>query len=463
MKRKVSMRFGSLDHQTLGSSAKVVGSGSKPVIPPSPTVDTAMSDTSTNAVQNKTIKKFVDDKNTLRLYSNSSTNIRFGIDSQGRYGYYKAGADTVTPFKTDPVLQSKDITPTSYDQDVVADTGYDALSMVKVRGVNTRTNDGEAYPQESDQTIYPNSGNIGLSKVLVHGAPLQEKEVYASTNDQIVTPDTGQYGLKKVTVHGAALPQLQEKTINPSTSTIEVRPDSGVYGLSKVTVNPVSLESKDVSPSTSDQIILPTNSIGLSSVTVRKAALEDIEIYPTINDIVREPSEPFYGFGKVTVHGVGSNVEGTVLWKNGNSYQTDNPTTVNPCFSSFGSEEIQLSEQISSYPIIGIWFQFDKNDFTSKDVYCQLLFTCQIPLWVSSRETYIKGAWITYRGTTDYYRTISVKSNYYLRISYCYIMGETQATSQASDKLIPLKVIGLKSPDLNYLNQTYGVEYHVYH
>ena len=32
---------------------------------------------------------------------NTSLNgIKFGIDTQGNYGYYKVGADTVTPFKT---------------------------------------------------------------------------------------------------------------------------------------------------------------------------------------------------------------------------------------------------------------------------------------------------------------------------------------------------------------------------
>lgn len=34
---------------------------------------------------------------------------RFGIDGMGRYGYYKAGADSVTPFKGDAVFEAIDV------------------------------------------------------------------------------------------------------------------------------------------------------------------------------------------------------------------------------------------------------------------------------------------------------------------------------------------------------------------
>lgn len=94
---------------------------------PGPTVDTSMSGTSTNAVQNKVIKTYVDNadtglgnrittntnsinnKNNLKLYSDSSKQIRFGIDGSGNYGYYKDGADSVTPFKSGGVVSTTKI------------------------------------------------------------------------------------------------------------------------------------------------------------------------------------------------------------------------------------------------------------------------------------------------------------------------------------------------------------------
>lgn len=42
----------------------------------------------------------VNNINEVALYESPQKNIRFGIDSDGNYGYYKDGADTVTPFKT---------------------------------------------------------------------------------------------------------------------------------------------------------------------------------------------------------------------------------------------------------------------------------------------------------------------------------------------------------------------------
>ena len=38
-------------------------------------------------------------KSTLKLFSDSAKEIKFGIDENGDYGYYKDGADSVTPFK----------------------------------------------------------------------------------------------------------------------------------------------------------------------------------------------------------------------------------------------------------------------------------------------------------------------------------------------------------------------------
>lgn len=81
----------------------------------------------------------------------------------------------------------------------------------------------------SVQVAVPTEGNTPT---------LQTKNVTPSASEQTVTPDSGYDGLSKVTV-GAV--QVQEKTVTPGTSAQTVTPDAGKY-LSKVTVGAVAGE-----------------------------------------------------------------------------------------------------------------------------------------------------------------------------------------------------------------------------
>ena len=51
-------------------------------------------------VKDETARTAIENLNTVQLASSggASGSIRFGVDSNGKYGYYEAGADTVTPF-----------------------------------------------------------------------------------------------------------------------------------------------------------------------------------------------------------------------------------------------------------------------------------------------------------------------------------------------------------------------------
>lgn len=92
-------------------------------------------------------------------------------------------------------------------------------------------------PSTSQQLIVPDTGFDGLSQVTVTPALLETKSVTPSTSQQVITPSNGYYGIGQVTVSGA---RLQSKTVTPSAAAQTVTADSGYLGLSQVTVNAIS-------------------------------------------------------------------------------------------------------------------------------------------------------------------------------------------------------------------------------
>lgn len=96
-------------------------------------------------------------------------------------------------------LQSKTVKPTTSEQKITPDDGYDGLSDVIVNAMKLQTR--AVTPTTSSQTITPSSLYDGLAKVTVNAISTQSKTVAPTSESQTVYPDSGKY-LSSVVVNG---------------------------------------------------------------------------------------------------------------------------------------------------------------------------------------------------------------------------------------------------------------------
>ncbi len=103
------------------------------------------------------------------------------------------------PGKAKPKLQSKTVSPSTSQQTVSPDSGYEGLSGVTVNAMKLQSK--TATPTTSQQNIYPSSGYNGLGQVTVNAIRLQSKTATPSATRQTIAPDSGYNGLSSVTVN----------------------------------------------------------------------------------------------------------------------------------------------------------------------------------------------------------------------------------------------------------------------
>lgn len=144
------------------------------------------------------------------------------------------------------ILQEKTVNPTTEQQQVRPDTGYDGLSQVTVEAIQTE--EKTVAPGESPVNVYPTSGKY-MEKVTVEAVPTEEK---TATENGDVYPSEGKF-LSKVTVDVPAL-KTQVKTVEiaENNKTKYIFPDAGYSALSQVIAR-VAVPGTDFSVVTADK------------------------------------------------------------------------------------------------------------------------------------------------------------------------------------------------------------------
>lgn len=242
----------------------------------------------------------------------------------------------------EPALQEKTVTPTKSVQNITPDTNYDGLSKVTVNAIPAEyitpagtlsittngTKDVTQYanvnvnvsapeptlqektvaPGKTDQEILPDEGYDGLNKVTVQSVTLDDLSGTDGT-EQMLNPGTGKIvkgGMAELYRIQARALNLDSKTVTPTTSQQTVTPSSGKDGLSQVTVNAIETETKEVTPGTSEQIITPTTGKYLTSVTVGAIQTETKSATPTKSTQTVTPASGKF-LSSVTVNPIPSN------------------------------------------------------------------------------------------------------------------------------------------------------------
>lgn len=242
----------------------------------------------------------------------------------------------------EPALQEKTVTPTKIVQNITPDTNYDGLSKVTVNAIPAEyitpagtlsittngTKDVTQYanvnvnvsapeptlqektvaPGKTDQEILPDEGYDGLNKVTVQSVTLDDLSGTDGT-EQMLNPGTGKIvkgGMAELYRIQARALNLDSKTVTPTTSQQTVTPSSGKDGLSQVTVNAIETETKEVTPGTSEQIITPTTGKYLTSVTVGAIQTETKSATPTKSTQTITPASGKF-LSSVTVNPIPSN------------------------------------------------------------------------------------------------------------------------------------------------------------
>ena len=178
-----------------------------------------------------------------------------GVAAAASHDFADFAAD-IAAIVTGVTLQSKSVSPSTSQQIVTPDSGYDGLSQVTVAGAPLQT-----------RTVTPTAAGLQVEKSSSSWYGLFRVNVNGDSN---LVAGNIKSGVSIFGVQGSYSPsfQLQQKSVSPSTSQQVVSPDSGYDGLSQVTVAAIQTQTKSCTPSASQQQITPASGKYLTKVTV---------------------------------------------------------------------------------------------------------------------------------------------------------------------------------------------------
>lgn len=148
--------------------------------------------------------------------------------------------DEIAEITTEPTLQSKTVSPSTSQQVVEADDGYDGLDKVTVNAMRLQRREYQQTERGIGAYIRPEDGYDGLSEVQVHPARLQTATL---TENKTYAPDEGYLGFERVTVNAVGKPT--RATVRSLDTQFVVAPrDYGDYNsFTAVDVFPPTLET----------------------------------------------------------------------------------------------------------------------------------------------------------------------------------------------------------------------------
>lgn len=214
--------------------------------------------------------------------------------------------------------------PATYDEDDLPEVGFDFGIPVKIGGIKIHPKNGAG----NIQSVTLLGNNTGIDNDFTEIATRDVYETLEGNTDATIVFDPVAYRYFKFqfTEHETRSPRsvtvgeitfyrefvinnvsLQSKTVNPTTTDQTVKPDGEYDGLSEVTVKAAPLQAKTATPSATVQTITPdAGNYGLSSVEVSAVATQTKSVTPTTSSQIITPDTGIIGLSQVTVAAIPS-------------------------------------------------------------------------------------------------------------------------------------------------------------